>query len=102
MPTFFTVHTSYLFSLIQNSLLFLRVFLTLLQETLLLQPMFEAPGSDIVSVHITKDVVKGTKPAEYVHSPEKLKEEDATQPGEGTEIYNDDIEMYAGDASSRL
>ncbi|XP_031567303.1 ATP-dependent Clp protease ATP-binding subunit clpX-like, mitochondrial isoform X2 [Actinia tenebrosa] len=71
-------------------------------EQLLLQPMFEAPGSDIVSVRITKDVVKGTKPAEYVHSPEKLNEDEATQPGEGTDIYNDDIEMYAGDASSRL
>jgi hypothetical protein len=64
--------------------------------------MFEAPGSDIVSVRVTKDVVKGTQPAEYVRSPERLKDEEPPQNTEGAEIYNDDIEMYAGDASSRL
>ncbi|EDO32411.1 predicted protein, partial [Nematostella vectensis] len=35
-------------------------------ENLLLDPMFDAPGSDIVTVRITEDVVRREKPAEYV------------------------------------
>lgn len=62
--------------------------------------MFEAPGSDIKSVRITKSVVKGTKPAEYTRAPEKSGDEETNE--NTTETENDDVEMYAGDASSRM
>ncbi|KAL6256838.1 hypothetical protein P5V15_011776 [Pogonomyrmex californicus] len=35
-------------------------------ESLLLEPMFEVPGSDIVSVHITEQYVKGLEKPQYV------------------------------------
>lgn len=31
----------------------------ILQESILLDPMFEIPGSDVVSVHVTEDAVNG-------------------------------------------
>ncbi len=37
----------------------------LLQEELLLEPMFEVPGSAVTAVHITEDVVKGIKAPHY-------------------------------------
>ena len=40
-----------------------------LQENILLEPMFEVPGTDIVDVIITEDVVKGIKSADYVRRP---------------------------------
>ncbi|KXJ19360.1 ATP-dependent Clp protease ATP-binding subunit clpX-like, mitochondrial [Exaiptasia diaphana] len=73
-----------------------------IMEKLLLEPMFEAPGSDIISVRISKDVVKGTKPADYTRAPERPGDEDATENSTATEIDNDDVEIYAGDAKSRL
>lgn len=39
-----------------------------LQESLLLEPMFEVPGSDITQVVIDGEVVKGTKKPVYVQS----------------------------------
>ncbi|KAI1301945.1 ATP-dependent Clp protease ATP-binding subunit clpX-like, mitochondrial [Halotydeus destructor] len=42
-----------------------------IMETILLDPMFEIPGSDICSVEITEDVVMGKTPANYVRSAEK-------------------------------
>ena len=36
------------------------------QEKILLDPMFEIPGSDIVDVIITDDVVRGKEEAHYV------------------------------------
>lgn len=38
-----------------------------LQETILLEPMFEIPGSDINSVRVTEDVVKDLCKPIYVH-----------------------------------
>ncbi|XP_075230177.1 caseinolytic protease chaperone subunit isoform X3 [Lycorma delicatula] len=38
-----------------------------IMESLLLEPMFEIPGSDIVSVHITDEVVAGKKNPVYIH-----------------------------------
>ncbi len=38
---------------------------TLLQESILLEPMFETPGSDITSVHINKDTALGEAPPIY-------------------------------------
>lgn len=37
-----------------------------IMESLLLEPMFEVPGSDIVSVHITEQCVKGHENPQYV------------------------------------
>lgn len=39
-----------------------------LQETLLLEPMFEVPGSQITGVHVTKDYVLGQSGPVYVKS----------------------------------
>jgi ATP-dependent Clp protease ATP-binding subunit ClpX len=36
------------------------------QETLLLDPMFEIPGSDVMSVHITEEVVSGGSAPVYI------------------------------------
>lgn len=37
-----------------------------IMESLLLEPMFEVPGSDIMSVHITEQCVKGVEKPQYV------------------------------------
>jgi ATP-dependent Clp protease ATP-binding subunit ClpX len=37
-----------------------------IMESLLLEPMFEVPGSDIVSVHVTEQCVKGIQKPQYV------------------------------------
>lgn len=39
-----------------------------IMETLLLEPMFEVPGSDVKSVHITEDSVRGGTP-DYIKRP---------------------------------
>jgi ATP-dependent Clp protease ATP-binding subunit ClpX len=50
-----------------------------LQETLLLDPMFEIPGSDVMSVHITEDVVNGMSPPVYIRGkPVSQDEEEQT------------------------
>lgn len=36
------------------------------QETLLLEPMFEVPGSDVKTVHITEDCVRGQTEPVYI------------------------------------
>lgn len=36
------------------------------QETLLLEPMFEVPGSDVKTVHITEDCARGQTEPVYV------------------------------------
>lgn len=51
------------------------------QETLLLDPMFEVPGSEIKSVHITEDCVMG-KPPVYVHQSNSTS---STDPPEATD-----------------
>lgn len=38
------------------------------QETLLLEPMFEVPGSQISGVHVTKDYVLGHSGPVYIRS----------------------------------
>lgn len=37
-----------------------------IMETLLLEPMFEVPGSDVQTVHITEDCVRGQSEPEYI------------------------------------
>jgi len=49
------------------------------QESLLLDPMFEIPGSDVMSVHITEDVVSGTSSPVYIRGkPVSQDEEEQT------------------------
>lgn len=49
------------------------------QETLLLEPMFEIPGSDVMSVHITEDVVTGASAPVYIRGkPVSQDEEEQT------------------------
>lgn len=43
-----------------------KTFVVFKQETLLLDAMFEVPGSDVKTVHITEDCVKGLCPPEYI------------------------------------
>lgn len=51
-----------------------------IMESILLEPMFEIPGSDVVSVHITEDVVMGQSSPVYVRGrPEEPEEEDVDQ-----------------------
>ena len=45
------------------------------QETLLLEPMFEVPGSDITTVILTEDVVMGKNEPFYIRSPRELDNE---------------------------
>ncbi len=40
-----------------------------MQEKILLDPMFDVPGSEIVDVIINEEVVRGKKSAQYVHHP---------------------------------
>lgn len=50
-----------------------------IMETLLLDPMFEIPGSDVMSVHITEDVVNGKSAPVYIRGkPVTQDEEDQT------------------------
>lgn len=41
-----------------------------IMESLLLEPMFEVPGSDIMSVHITEQCVKGVEKPQYARRDE--------------------------------
>ncbi|KAK2547820.1 ATP-dependent Clp protease ATP-binding subunit clpX-like [Acropora cervicornis] len=65
-------------------------------ETLLLEPMFDAPGSSIRAVYIDEHVVQGDKKAEYVVEPEE------EAPVDANETFNEEEIRYAGDASSRV
>ncbi|GFG34981.1 hypothetical protein Cfor_01086 [Coptotermes formosanus] len=50
-----------------------------IMESLLLDPMFEIPGSDVMSVHITEDVVSGTSSPVYIRGkPVSQDEEEQT------------------------
>ncbi len=46
------------------------------QENILLDAMFEVPGSDISDVIIMEETVKEKKPAEYVRKPRNVESED--------------------------
>lgn len=50
----------------ENLLIWLTISF-ILQENLLLDAMFEIPGSDIVSVHVTADSVRGDAAPIFVH-----------------------------------
>ena len=63
------------------------------QEQVLLDPMFEAPGSDIVDVIITDETVKGNKPAEYVRRPKDLVESSEDSSDSGYEDNNREVSI---------
>ncbi|XP_070542333.1 ATP-dependent Clp protease ATP-binding subunit clpX-like, mitochondrial isoform X2 [Ptychodera flava] len=44
-------------------------------ETVLLDPMFDVPGSDIIGVHVDGDAVRGVKAPEYIRAEEPTEEE---------------------------
>ena len=71
------------------------VVVVLFQEGLLLEPMFEAPGSNIRAVRIDEDVLLGKKKADYVMAPQE------SERVENPEGFQEDDEIFAGDASSR-
>lgn len=50
-----------------------------IMEKILLDPMFEIPGSDITGVHISKDVVEGSAHPTYVRQGEKSEDEVSSQ-----------------------
>lgn len=62
-------------------------------ENLLLDPMFDTPGSNIRTVFIDEHVVDGSKKAEYVLAPD--------EEAPGADANEDQEEIYAGDVSSR-
>ena len=68
-----------------------------MQESLLLEPMFDAPGSNIRAVHIDEHVVQGTKKADYVMVPD----EEEHVAAETSDAFHDEEEVYAGDATFR-
>ena len=43
-----------------------------MKEKVLLDPMYDAPGSDIVSIVVTQDAVAEGKPVNYVRKPRFL------------------------------
>lgn len=55
-----------------------------IMETLLLDAMFEIPGSDIASVHVTEDCVHGRNPPIYVHATQTVT--DSQVPSEDEEL----------------
>ena len=56
-----------------------KYFLFRLQEQLLLEPMFEVPGSDIAQVLVEEDTARGYHPARYQYkdSPGDSREEES-------------------------
>lgn len=46
-----------------------------IMESLLLDAMFEVPGSDVVSVHITENSVRGLEKHQYIRRNEATEEE---------------------------
>ena len=56
--------------------------------------MFDAPGSNIRAVFIDEHVVEGNKKAEYAMAPE--------EEAPSADTNEEEEEIYAGDASSRV
>ncbi|XP_018495331.1 ATP-dependent Clp protease ATP-binding subunit clpX-like, mitochondrial [Galendromus occidentalis] len=57
-----------------------------IMEKILLEPMFEIPGSDVTGVHISKEAAEGTAAATYVR--EANNKEDAEESTEGARAFN--------------
>lgn len=46
-----------------------------IMESLLLEPMFEVPGSDVMSVHVTEGCVRGLEKPQYIRRSESTEDE---------------------------
>lgn len=46
-----------------------------IMESLLLEPMFDVPGSDVMTVHITEACVRGEDKPQYIRKTETTEEE---------------------------
>ena len=58
-----------------------------LQEQLLLEPMFEVPGSDITRVQVEEDTARGYHPARYHHKdPSSGEGEERDRPASETAV----------------
>ena len=57
-----------------------------IMEKILLEPMFEIPGSDITGVHISKEAAEGSSAATYVR--EVKEKEETEEPSEGARAVN--------------
>jgi hypothetical protein len=49
----------------------LKIFIFIFQERLLLEPMFEVPGSNVKAVHIDEDTVRGKQTPRYEYHAEE-------------------------------
>lgn len=63
-----------------------------MQENLLLDTMFEVPGSDVKSVHIDDDCVKGTASPKYVRNARPLDDATADESSSTTSSGTSDVE----------
>ena len=46
-----------------------------IMESLLLEPMFDVPGSDVLTVHVTEGCVRGVEKPQYIKRTESSEEE---------------------------
>lgn len=46
-----------------------------IMESLLLEPMFDVPGSDVLTVHVTEGSVRGTDKPQYIRRGDSTEEE---------------------------
>lgn len=46
-----------------------------IMESLLLEPMFDVPGSDVLTVHVTEGCVRGDDKPQYIRKTETSEEE---------------------------
>ena len=46
-----------------------------IMESLLLEPMFDVPGSDVLTVHVTEGCVRGEEKPQYIKRTESSEEE---------------------------
>ena len=69
-----------------------------MQEQLLLEPMFEVPGSDISHVLVEEDTARGYHPARYLHN------DPTSESGEGSKADRqlEMVEHRATDTSSEI
>ena len=68
------------------------------QEQLLLEPMFEVPGSDIAKVVIEEDTARGYHPARYEHKPPE--EADSSDQCDQVD-QQDQVDQNASDSTDR-
>lgn len=50
-----------------------------IMESLLLEPMFDVPGSDVMTVHVTEGCVRGVEKPQYVRRAEGAVEDELPQ-----------------------